>query len=217
MQAAGTLQVKGDWYFDDKPFSPPPPPTSDDVMPPPGTQDYWTQRETRGRQDILYVVAICANSRMNTPLTADLLDVQRTDGNGRLGIPEPKGDQNGFGMLLPKTAREFAYKANIPFMMLSSLRPPMAYYHYQHAFEFLSRHGYSLEFLVKEYQMAKQLGYVKVPGSGVILENSLVGWDTVQTKVEEKDDGSRPAEVRGTTTASKEARKSTKQRSRKRA
>ena len=196
MQAAGTLQVKGDWYFDDKPFSPPPPPTSDDVMPPPGTQDYWTQRETRGRQDILYVVAICANSRMNTPLTADLLDVQRTDGNGRLGIPEPKGDQNGFGMLLLKTAREFAYKANIPFMMLSSLRPPMAYYHYQHAFEFLSRHGYSLEFLVKEYQMAKRLGYVKVPGSGVILENSLVGWDTVQTKVEEKDDGSRPAEVR---------------------
>ena len=63
------------------------------------------------------------------------------------------GTENSYGAKLMQAVREFAQKAGIPTLMLSSLRHVIGYYHSKHEFKLVSRHGRNLEFVAEAYRI----------------------------------------------------------------
>jgi len=159
------VAIKGDWYFDDVP------------VPPTGTAAGY-DLALPGKQDVLYVIAVCASSRMTTNVLEDDSDVQRPFDN-----PTKFGAQNNYGAKLLQGAREFAQKAGIPTHMLSALRHVVGYYHSKHDFDLMSRHGASLEFAADYYRIVARKGTLYTAGSNPQkVEKATIGWDTHQYK-----------------------------------
>ena len=84
------------------------------------------------------------------------------------------GTENSYGAKLMQAVREFAQKAGIPTLMLSSLRHVIGYYHAKHEFKLVSRHGRNLEFVAEAYRI-----HEKTEKSGE--------YDTVQKALEQVD------------------------------
>jgi len=87
------------------------------------------------------------------------------------------GTGNSYGAKLMQAVREFAQKAGIPTLMLSSLRHVIGYYHAQHEFKLVSRHGRNLEFVAEAYRIHE------IKKSGL--------YDTVQKAFEHVDTNKR--------------------------
>lgn len=146
-------------------------------------KDEWIKPDGVGKQDALYVIAICAASRRQTPVMFN--DVKEVTGVDLSQNTTEFGRNTGYGVLLLRAAREFAQKAGIPTFLLSSLRHVVSYYSAIHGFDSISRHGAPLEKITAPYKIRKYTDDFKKDGKTV--KGPVVGFDTIQDKVERID------------------------------